>query len=110
MQEALKARAPWPDDAALATAEVLRPEPFWPTGWWRWMDTRIGIIPVPLYVILVALVAGLVYTGEIKPDAPTMIVVLAIGGVTRAPTRKRPPIPRHIRARAVFPPLIPPPP
>ncbi|MFL5145392.1 MAG: 2-hydroxycarboxylate transporter family protein [Microvirga sp.] len=107
MQEALKARAPWPDDAALATAEVLRPEPFWPTGWWRWMDTRIGIIPVPLYVILVALVAGLVYTGEIKPDAPTMIVVLAIGGFTCAEIGKRLPILRNIGAGAIFATFIP---
>src|SRR3954452_23376440 len=106
MQEALKATAPWPADAALDTAE-LRPEPFWPNTWWRWMDRRIGIIPIPLYVILVVLLAGLVYTGEIKPDAPTMIVVLAIGGFTCAEIGKRLPILRNIGAGAVFATFIP---
>src|SRR5258705_438199 len=40
-------------------------EPWWPTGWWRIMDTRIGIIPVPIYVMLFALIVGFVYTGGI---------------------------------------------
>ena len=33
---------------------------FWPERWWRWIDYRIGIIPVPIYVVLVGLVATLV--------------------------------------------------
>ena len=107
MQEALKARAPWPDDAALATAEVLRPEPFWPDRLVAADGHRIGIIPLPVYVILVALVAGLVFTGEIKPDAPTMIVVLSIGGFTCAEIGKRLPILRNIGAGAIFATFIP---
>ncbi|MBE7200541.1 MAG: malate permease, partial [Parafilimonas terrae] len=49
---------------------------FWPERWWRLVDFKIGIIPLPIYVILAALIVILVQEGEIKPDAPTMIAVL----------------------------------
>ena len=57
---------------------------FWPEGWWRIIDIKIGIIPLPIYLILVALIAVLVQEGEIKPDGPTMIAVLVLGGFTCA--------------------------
>ena len=31
-------------------------EPFWPNGWWRLMELRVGVIPLPVYVLLVALI------------------------------------------------------
>src|SRR5215470_13985737 len=64
-------------------------EPWWPNGWWRIVDTRIGIIPIPIYVILIGLVAGLAYTGDIKGEVSTMIAVLVIGGFTCAEIGKR---------------------
>ena len=48
---------------------------FWPQGWWRLVDLQIGIIPLPVYLILVALLWVLTAEGEIKADAPTMIAV-----------------------------------
>ena len=80
---------------------------FWPERWWRWIDYRIGIIPVPIYVVLVGLVATLVYTGEVKSDGPTMIAVLALGGFTCAEIGKRIPILRNIGAAAIFATFIP---
>ena len=80
---------------------------FWPEGWWKLMDTKIGIIPVPIYVILVALLAVLVAEREIKPDAPTMILVLVLGGFTCAEIGKRLPILRNIGAGAIFATFIP---
>ncbi len=50
-----------------ASPESLR-EPWWPQGWWKIVDTRIGIVPLPIYVILVGLLAGFTYTGDIKGD------------------------------------------
>ncbi|WP_166305276.1 2-hydroxycarboxylate transporter family protein [Bradyrhizobium sp. 26S5] len=80
---------------------------FWPEGWWRLTDIRIGIVPVPIYALLIVLVAALVYTGEIKPDGPTMIVVLVLGGFTCAEIGKRIPVLRSIGAGAIFATFIP---
>src|ERR1700704_2542043 len=82
-------------------------EPWWPNGWWRIMDTRIGIIPIPIFVILFLLLAGLTYTGDIKGEVSTMIAVLVIGGFTCAEIGKRTPILRSIGAGAIFATFIP---
>ncbi|WP_430648736.1 2-hydroxycarboxylate transporter family protein [Bradyrhizobium neotropicale] len=82
-------------------------EPFWPTGWWRLMDYKIGIISLPIYVILVALLAILTQQGQIKPDAPTMIAVLVLGGFTCAEIGRRLPVLRNIGAAAIFATFIP---
>ncbi|CAA2139027.1 MULTISPECIES: 2-hydroxycarboxylate transporter family protein [Methylobacterium] len=80
---------------------------FWPQGWWRIVDVKIGIIPLPVYLILVALLAVLTSEGEIKPDAPTMIAVLALGGFTCAEIGKRLPVLKNIGAGAIFATFIP---
>jgi malate:Na+ symporter len=80
---------------------------FWPEGWWKLMDYKIGIIPIPVYIILLLLVALLTSEGEIKPDAPTMIAVLVLGGFTCAEIGKRLPILRNIGAGAIFATFIP---
>ena len=91
-----------------ARATSARPEPgFWPHGWWRLLDLKIGIIPIPLYVILVALLAVLTFEKEIKPDLPTMMVVLALGGFTCAEIGKRIPVLKSIGAGAIFATFIP---
>jgi len=30
----------------------------WPYGWWRLLDVRIGIVPLPIYLILAGLIAA----------------------------------------------------
>src|SRR6266481_9881259 len=82
-------------------------EPWWPTGWWRIMDTRIGIIPVPIYVMLFALIVGFVYTGDIRGEISMMIAVLVIGGFTCAEIGKRTPVLRNIGAAAIFATFVP---
>src|SRR6476620_6246017 len=89
-----------------ATSESLR-EPWWPQGWWKIVDTRIGIVPVPIYVILVGLLAGFTYTGDIKCEVSIMIAVLVIGGFTCAEIGKRIPILRNIGAGAIFATFVP---
>jgi CCS family citrate carrier protein len=94
-----------PDDrAATATPAARR---FWPEGWWRLVDFKIGIIPLPVYAILAALIYILVQEGEIKPDGPTMIAVLVMGGFTCAEIGKRIPILKNIGAGAIFATFIP---
>ena len=92
--------------SATATPEPLRAA-WWPQGWWKIMDRRIGIIPIPIYVILFALLAGFTYTGDIKGEVSMMIAVLVIGGFTCAEIGKRTPVLRNIGAAAIFATFIP---
>jgi CCS family citrate carrier protein len=71
------------------------------------MDTRIGVIPLPVYIILVALLAGFTYTGDVKGEVSIMIAVLAIGGFTCAEVGKRLPLLRNIGAAAIFATFVP---
>ncbi len=80
---------------------------FWPLGWWRLVDTKIGIIPLPIYAIVAVLLAILTHEGEIRPDGPTMIAVLVLGGFTCAEIGKRLPILRNIGAGAIFATFVP---
>jgi len=90
-----------------ATPASVRGTQWWPYGWWKIMDMRIGIIPVPIYVILCALLAGFTYTGDIKGEVSVMIAVLVVGGFTCAEIGKRLPILRNIGAGAIFATFIP---
>jgi malate:Na+ symporter len=61
--------------AAVALAEkVVRPL------WWRAMDVRIGIVPIPLAAAVLALVAAFVALGEVPSDLLMGVAVLAVGG------------------------------
>jgi malate:Na+ symporter len=109
MQQSIPASvaADQPNTSAATANSAHIAEPWWPNGWWRIMDTRIGIIPVPVFVILFVLLAGLTYTGDIKGEVSTMIAVLVIGGFTCAEIGKRTPILRSIGAGAIFATFIP---
>ena len=80
---------------------------WWPQGWWKIMTLRIGIVPVPIYVILIAVLAGFTYTGDVKGEISTMIALLVIGGFTCAEIGKRMPVLRNIGAGAIFATFVP---
>ena len=82
-------------------------QPFWPHGWWRLMETRIGILPLPVYVVVAALIAGFVYTGKLPGEISFAIVMFAFFGFTFAEIGKRLPVLRHIGAGAIFATFIP---
>ena len=82
-------------------------EPFWPAGWWRIVDTKIGIVPVPVFILLVPLLAGFVATGKVPSDILMAIVLLSAGGFACAEIGKRLPVVRHIGAAAIFATFIP---
>jgi malate:Na+ symporter len=48
-------------------------------AWWRLVDTRIGIIPLPLLPLILALMAGFVWLGKLPPDLTMMIPLIALG-------------------------------
>ncbi|MDB5361696.1 MAG: malate permease [Rhodospirillales bacterium] len=80
---------------------------FWPGGWWKIVDYKIGIIPLPIFVILLALIAGFVVTGKVPSDILMATVLLAMGGFTCAELGKRLPLFRNIGAAAIFATFIP---
>jgi malate:Na+ symporter len=81
--------------------------PFWPHGWWKLMEIRIGIIPLPVYVLLLALIAGFVLTGKVPTDISVSIAILAVGGFTCGEFGKRLPFFRNIGAAAILATFIP---
>lgn len=80
---------------------------FWPEGWWKLMEFRIGIIPLPIYVLAGALIAGLVATGKLPNEISLAIVMFAFFGFTLAEIGKRIPVIRNIGAAAIFATFIP---
>jgi malate:Na+ symporter len=80
---------------------------FWPRGWWSIVDFKIGIIPLPVFVVLLAVIAGFAGTGAVPSDILMAIVLLSMGGFTCAELGKRVPIIRNIGAAAIFATFIP---
>ncbi|EEA04144.1 Citrate carrier protein [Burkholderia sp. H160] len=80
---------------------------FWPEGWWKLMEIRIGIIPLPIYVILFALITGFAVTGKVPGEISMAIAVLAFFGFTCAELGKRLPLLRNIGAAAILATFVP---
>jgi len=71
------------------------------------MELRIGILPLPIYVISGVLIAGLVFTGKLPNEISLAIVMFAFFGFTLAEIGKRLPIIRNIGAAAIFATFVP---
>ena len=85
---------------------------FWPERWWQLMEVRIGVIPLPVYLLLVALLVAFVLinkvTDEKTPEEISMVLaIMAVGGFTCAEIGKRIPILRNIGGAAIFATFIP---
>ena len=94
-------------DTVRVSAKAPRTGRFWPEGWWRLMEFRIGIIPLPVYVLIGALIAGFVATGKISAEISMAIVVFSFFGFTCAEIGKRIPVIKNIGAAAIFATFIP---
>src|SRR5450432_4014303 len=80
---------------------------FWPQGWWSIVDYKIGIVPLPIFVVLFGVIAGFALTGKVPSDILMAIVLLSMGGFTCAELGKRIPIVRNIGAAAILATFIP---
>jgi malate:Na+ symporter len=80
---------------------------FWPTRWWSIVDFKIGIVPLPVFVVLLAVIALYALTGSVPSDILMAIVLLSMGGFACAELGKRIPIIRNIGAAAIFATFIP---
>jgi CCS family citrate carrier protein len=65
------------------------PKRFWPQGWWRVMEFRIGIIPLPIFVLLGFIIWGLVINAKLTTELNTAICILAFFGFAFAEIGKR---------------------
>src|SRR6266850_7736431 len=100
-----------------AVSRVADPTPkiaiaSWPERWWQLMEVRIGVIPLPVYLLLVALLVVFVLinkvTDEKTPEEISMVLaIMAVGGFTCAEIGKRIPILRNIGGAAIFATFIP---
>ena len=102
---------PAPSSATATTMDSPARAGF-PYSWWRLVDFRIGIIPLPIYLALLALIAGFVVSHpERGPAVPSdilmSIVLLAVGGFTCAEIGKRLPVLRNVGAAAICATFIP---
>lgn len=88
-------------------AQAIQTRTPWHMLAWRAMELRIGLVPLPIYLLLLALIGGFVYLGKVPTDISVSIAVLAVGGFTCAELGKRMPLLRHIGAAAIFATFVP---
>jgi CCS family citrate carrier protein len=88
------------------------PAGFWPGRWWQLMEIRIGIIPLPVYFLLLGLLVAFVLirkvTDEKTPEEISVVLaIMVVGGFTCAEIGKRLPIIRNVGGAAIFATFIP---
>src|ERR1700710_1293563 len=74
----------------------------WRDRWWLIFDVRIGVLPLPVYVVLLLVLAAMAASGKLDADLPTGIALVAVGGFTCAELARRIPWIRHIGATSIF--------
>ena len=78
-----------------------------PTGWWRIMDSKIGIVPIPVFITVILLIAAYVARGKVPADLTTNILILAAGGFACAEIGKHIPGLRKVGAAAILATFVP---
>ena len=75
--------------------------------WWRIMDTNVGIVPLPLFIIGVLLIGTFVALRKVPSDLSTAVLVLILGGFTCAQIGKYIPVLRKLGAPAILATFVP---
>lgn len=75
--------------------------------WWRVMDIRIGIVPVPIFALVVVLLGIYVRLGKVPSDLTTNILTLTVGGFACAELGKHLPGLRRVGAAAILATFVP---
>jgi malate:Na+ symporter len=70
--------------------------------WWKLVDMRIGIIPLPLFPLILVLMVGFVWLGKLPPDLTMMIPLIALGAYVCAEIGKNIPILRNVGGAAIM--------
>ncbi len=100
---------PAPDSTVPVGTVVGKPaKRFWPSGWWKLMELRIGILPLPVFLVLLAVIVWFTAQGGKFPgEICMMMAVLAVGGFACGEAGKRLPVLHHFGAAAIFATFIP---
>jgi malate:Na+ symporter len=80
---------------------AVRSSSSWLSGIRLLGDYRIGIIPLPVYLVLLALIVRFALTGQINSEINMMIAALALGGFTCAAIGMHIPVLRSIGGAAL---------
>jgi malate:Na+ symporter len=71
------------------------------------MEFRIGIIPLPIYLILLGMMVAFVIIKKVPNEISMVLAIMVVGGFTCAELGKRIPILRNIGGAAIFATFIP---
>jgi len=83
--------------------------PAWRVAWWRMVDAKVGIVPAPIFVLVLLVVAGFLAAGgkDFASDILMNIAVLAVGGFACAQIGKWIPGLNQIGAAAIIATFVP---
>ena len=87
-------------------AEVDQPGPAL-TAWWRFLDFKIGVVPAPVFLVLLAVIGAFVSLGKAPSDILVNIAVLSVGGFACAEVGKRLPLLNQMGAGAILATFVP---
>jgi malate:Na+ symporter len=106
--EAARANALLPPADQWLEAETAAAPP-WLAAWWRFVDFKIGVVPAPIFILVIAVVVGFLATGgnTYPADILMNIAVLSVGGFACAEVGKRLPVLNQIGTGAIFATFIP---
>ena len=71
------------------------------------MDRRVGIVPLPVYLLLWALSIAFVAAGKVPSDILMNVALLTLGGFTCAEIGKHIPVLKHVGAAAILATFVP---
>ena len=93
---------PWID-------QEVRNAPSWLRAWWRLVDSRIGVVPAPVFVLILAVVGGYLASGPkgFPSDILMNMAVLAVGGFACAQIGKGLPGLNQVGAGAILATFVP---
>jgi CCS family citrate carrier protein len=81
-----------PETSRVTAVQVAAPaRTSWTARWWRVMETRIGVIPLPVVIVLCLTTVFFVREGKLSTELPVMIGVIGVGGFLCAEVGKRMP-------------------
>lgn len=94
-----------PDLAASAAAQA-KPRS-WLRLWWKVVDYNIGVVPLPVFVVLIGLIGYYSWIGKLSGEITMAIGLLSVGGFACGELGKRTPILNKVGAAAIFATFIP---
>ncbi|WP_296523365.1 2-hydroxycarboxylate transporter family protein [Rhodoplanes sp.] len=75
--------------------------------WWKVVDFNIGVVPLPIFVVLVGLIGYYSWIGKLSGEITMAIGLLSVGGFACGELGKRTPILNKVGAAAIFATFIP---